>query len=235
MATRPVNDPYPTYYDLLADVHDLVRPRLYLEIGVDAGQSLSLVDASTRVVAVDPVPRCRPDMHPALDLVATTSAEFFADPSAVWACGRPVDLVFLDGLHHFEVTIADLLGAEALAGPDTVVLIHDCLPIDEVTSARERSTVVWSGDVWKTVVALRRHRPDLSVTTLDVSPTGMAVVTGFGDDPPGDEWVDAAVDELFPLGYADLVAMGLEQALGVQPATPTVLRSLLPAGCRSDG
>ena len=33
----------------------------------------------------------------------------------------------------------------------------------------------------KAVLLLRRHRPDLTVTTLEVPPTGMAVVTGFGE------------------------------------------------------
>jgi len=88
--------------------------------------------------------------------------------------------------------------------------------------------VVWSGDVWKAVVLLRRHRPDLTVTTMDVSPTGMAVITGFGE-VVDHSWVGPAVRGLMDADYGDLVAMGAERSLGVRPGTPAVLAGLLPA------
>ena len=47
-------------------------------------------------------------------------------------------------------------------------------------AARERGTVAWAGDVWKVVACLRAERPDLTVTTVDVGPTGVGVITGLG-------------------------------------------------------
>ena len=58
----------------------------------------------------------------------------------------------------------------------TTILVHDCLPIDEVTAARERSTSVWSGDVWRLIALLRAFRPDLEVNVVDVAPTGLGII-----------------------------------------------------------
>ena len=228
---------YPTYFHLLADVHRRLGPKRYLEIGVHEGHSLAVVAPGTRIVGVDPDPRVGDLDHPDCTVVTATSEEFFASHDVEGLLGGPVDLAFVDGLHHFEVALADVLAVERHAHPDTVVLVHDVVPIDATTAARERTTAVWSGDVWKVVVLLRRHRPDLTVTTLDVAPTGMAVITGFGAaEPPGmadrHGWVDAAVAGILPATHADLVAMG-PHALGTVPCTAHAVAACLdsrPAG-----
>ncbi len=228
----PSLDGYSTYLHLLADLHRRLRPSRYLEIGVNEGHSLALAGPTTRLVGVDPEPRVGDLDHPDWTVVSTTSDEFFASCDVEELLGGPVDLAFVDGLHHFEVALADVLAVERYAHPGTVVLVHDVVPIDARTSTRDRATVVWSGDVWKAVVALRRHRPDLAVTTLDVAPTGMALITGFGPDQNGaqneqrvsvshkisDPWFDAAVATLLPATYDDFVAMGPD-ALGIVPCT----------------
>ena len=221
---------YPTYFHLLADVHRRLRPTRYLEIGVNEGHSLGLVGLETRIIGVDPEPRVADLDHPDWTVVPTTSEDFFESHDVEGLLGGMVDLAFVDGLHHFEVALADVLAIERHAHPGTVVLLHDVVPISAETSTRERTTTVWSGDVWKAVVLLKRHRPDLTVTTLDVEPTGMAVITGFGDRtgpadmaegntpdenmPDGnmvasdDQWVEAAVSGIMGATHADLVAMG---------------------------
>jgi len=206
-----------TYYDLLAKVHEQLRPDLYLEIGVHEGHSLAFVQPGTRAVGVDPEPKVA-SPPPGCEIVASTSDDFFARADVGSVLGGPIDLAFIDGLHHFDQTLRDFANVERHASPDGVVLVHDCLPIDEVTSARERTTMVWSGDVWKTVVALRRHRPDLAVNTIDIAPTGMAVITGL--DPTNNvlpENFDEIVIEMFEMTYADLIA-----------ANPTDLLSVIP-------
>ena len=37
----------------------------------------------------------------------------------------------------------------------------------------------WAGDVWRTSLLLRRRRPDLQMTVLDSSPTGLVLITNF--------------------------------------------------------
>ncbi len=213
------------YYAWLSLIHEARQPDLYVEIGVNKGDSLSFAQPGTRLVGVDPEPQV--DEIPAnCTIVAQTSDDFFANPEAL--NGEPIDLGFADGLHWWEQTLRDVANLERHASSDGVILIHDCNPRDEITAARERTTVFWSGDVWKTVVALRRYRPDLSVITADVPPTGLAIVTGL--DPTSDvlfDRYDEIVADIDQLGWADLDAQDRGEMLGLVPANWEALRPTL--------
>ncbi|MEM8706854.1 MAG: class I SAM-dependent methyltransferase [Actinomycetota bacterium] len=220
-----MSEPISTYYGLLRRIHELRQPSLYVEIGVHEGHSLAFVQPGTRIVGIDPAPKVA---EPPADttIVAETSDDFFADPAAL--LGAPIDLAFADGLHHWEQTLRDVANLERHCSPDSVILIHDCNPIDEVTAARERTTAVWSGDVWKTIVALRRFRPDLNVVVADVEPTGLAIVTGL--DPSNTvlfDRYDEIVADIDQLGWADVEAADRSDLLGLVPGDWTELRPLV--------
>lgn len=220
-----MSEPISTYYGLLRRIHELRQPSLYVEIGVHEGHSLAFVQAGTRIVGVDPEPKVA---EPPADttIVARTSDDFFADPGALK--GDTIDLAFADGLHHWEQTLRDVANLERHSSPDGVILIHDCNPIDEVTAARERTTAVWSGDVWKTIVALRRFRPDLNVVVADVEPTGLAIVTGLDPtNPVLFDRYDEIVAEIDQLGWADVEAADRGELLGLVPGDWTELRPLV--------
>jgi len=213
------------YYVLLGLIHQARRPDLYVEIGVNKGDSLTFAQPGTRLIGVDPEPQLEtiPDN---CTIVAQTSDEFFANPEALG--GETIDLGFADGLHWWEQTLRDVAHLERHASPDGVILIHDCNPRDEITAARERTTVFWSGDVWKTVVALRRYRPDLTVVTADVAPTGLAIVTGL--DPTNNtlfERYDDVVANIDKLGWADLEAGDRGEMLGLVETDWESLRSIM--------
>ena len=218
-----------TYYGLLRRAHETVQPERYLEIGVHEGHSLSFVRPGTRVVGVDPEPKVETPPDNTV-IVPTTSDDFFADPELVGLLGGPIDLAFVDGLHLHEQTLRDVANVERHSHPDGIIMIHDCLPIDAKTASRDRTTVVWSGDVWKVVVALRRHRPDLTVTTVDVEPTGLAIVSGL--DPANTilhDHYDAIIEELAGLEFDDLEAVGRDEMLGVVPGNWDQVEPLLLA------
>ncbi|MBW8825164.1 MAG: class I SAM-dependent methyltransferase [Acidobacteria bacterium] len=162
------------YYAVLDGFHERLRPAVYLEIGVHEGHSLALARPGTRAIGVDPALPGSLTQPVAAELVGATSDEFFANHEPV-----AVDLAFIDGLHLFEQALLDFLNVERWAAPGATVLVHDCVPIDAVTSSRERTTVVWSGDVWKLLPCLRDHRPDLDIEVIDVAPTGLAVITNL--------------------------------------------------------
>lgn len=203
------------YYAILEQIHAHLAPRTYLEIGVHEGHSLRYARADTRVLGVDPAADPRFPLPPDTRLFPVTSDHFFAETDVrAELGGAPLDLAFIDGLHLFEQALADFINVERYCAPSSVVLVHDCLPIDETTSSRERTTVVWTGDVWKLVACLRRYRPDLAVATVDVPPSGLAVVTNLDARSTGlSERVDELHSEFVPLGYSDLMAMGRDRVL----------------------
>jgi hypothetical protein len=219
------------YYELLGALHTHLHPDVYMEIGVHQGHSLRLATTASLAVGIDPAPDLRFTMPPGVKMAALTSDEFFGGPSCAAVLGRrTVDLAFIDGLHLFEQALRDFAHVERHCTPSSTVLVHDCVPLDAITSSRERTTAAWTGDVWKLVVCLRRHRPDLTVTTVDVAPTGLAIITAL--DPTSSvllEREDELVAELLPLTYTD-VAPELSRLLDVRVGTWAEVAALLPPG-----
>ena len=167
------------YLVWLARFHAELRPATYLEIGVDAGRTLSLARPPTLAIGIDPaLSGTTPAFAATTRTFAMESDAFFASPEIDQRLGRaPVALAFVDGLHLFEQALRDFLHVERHAARGSVVLFHDCLPLDRATSSRERRTGFWSGDVWKLLPILREHRPDLDVFVIPAYPTGLGVVT----------------------------------------------------------
>jgi Methyltransferase domain len=172
--------PGPPYYEILKWIHKTLRPANYLEIGVHKGFSLQQAIPDTPTIGIDPEPDIEEELIADVTIYELTSDEFFAryDPAALF--GRPIELAFIDGLHLFEQVLRDLINLEPHSTPETVVLLHDCLPLDEVTAGRERTTDFYSGDVWKAVLVLRRLVPDLEMITVRTGPTGLCLVRGLG-------------------------------------------------------
>ena len=54
------------YMDLLAAVHQNLRPRTYLEIGVGSGASIALAGAGTLAIGVDPEPEISRELPPSI-------------------------------------------------------------------------------------------------------------------------------------------------------------------------
>jgi hypothetical protein len=166
----------PHYLEVLASIHRLLRPRTYVEIGVEHGAALRLALPETRAIGIDPQPQIEDPLPGHVRLFRETSDDFFARHDLIAELGgERVELAFIDGMHHFEFALRDFLNLERHCAPGAAVLLHDCYPLDAVTSARERSTRFWSGDVWRAALALRENRPDLAIHTLAAPPTGLLV------------------------------------------------------------
>jgi hypothetical protein len=166
------------YFDVLARVHEHVRPATYVEIGVARGRSLRLVGAHTLALGVDPQPSVEGAIGPRQRLFAETSDEFFSRHDVIAELGgQRVRMAFIDGMHHFEFALRDFVNLEPLCAPDSLIFVHDCYPIDARSAAREQTTAFWSGDIWRLIVLLKRHRPDLSIHTIATAPTGLGLIT----------------------------------------------------------
>ena len=64
------------------------------------------------------------------------------------------DLIFIDGLHLSEQCEKDIVNAWKCLNSGGTILIHDCMPWEEIIASRQRKTVAWTGDVYKCVVGL---------------------------------------------------------------------------------
>lgn len=181
------------YHQVLEQVHRLLQPRTYLEIGVAAGDTLRCVQPGTLAIGIDPQPRVKDPLPDNIRVFPETSDAFFArrDVRARFG-GLPIDLAFIDGLHHFDAVLRDFANVERLCHPRSVVLVHDCLPWTRKTSSRTCSTLLWTGDVWRALVLLKKYRPDLSIHTIATPPTGLGVVTGL--DPASRVLADRLAD-----------------------------------------
>lgn len=187
-----------TRHEFLRELHRVVAPRNYLEIGVNDGRSLAL--ARVRSIAVDPAFKITVPIRCDLDLVKATSDDFFAqpDPLAHFRAsrdrpeGRPraggpsdddpgcasIDLAFIDGMHLLEFALRDFMNVERHSDWWSVIVFDDMLPRSADEAARDRHTRAWAGDVFKMVPVLARYRPDLIVIPVDTQPTGVLVVLG---------------------------------------------------------
>jgi len=164
------------YLDFLAGLHERLAPRTYLEIGVEYGHSLAL--SRCRSIGIDP------DAHvgqlgPDTSLVSSTSDDYFAE------LGRrdrtpfgalPIDLAYIDGMHHFEFVLRDFIGVERYATRTSVVVFDDIFPRNLDEAARVRHTQAWTGDVFRLPRALKVNRPDLRQIKVKTEPTGTLLV-----------------------------------------------------------
>lgn len=164
------------YLETLKLIHQSLKPRNYFEIGVRKGGSLSL--ASCPSIAIDPSPEINISDCNSVSFFKSTS-DFFFDHQADIIDKNGIDLAFIDGMHLFEFVLRDFMNIELHSNAKTLIVIDDIFPNNEIQANRERTSQVWTGDVWKILICLQRFRPDLKLTMLDTKPTGLLLISGL--------------------------------------------------------
>jgi hypothetical protein len=193
------------YRRILRRFHDWLAPARYMEIGVEDGESMALARMSIRSVGIDPSPKIKVDLGLNARIFEVTSDDFFSTMDVQAILGGPVDLALIDGLHLFEQTLRDFINVEKYSCSASVILIHDTLPLDYITSRREQATQFWSGDVWKIVPCLKTYRKDLTVINIATSPTGLLAVTNLNPESDVIEKnYDQILDEFLPLDFENI-------------------------------
>jgi hypothetical protein len=180
------------YIDVLRRTHVQLEPQSYFEIGTLDGDSLGL--AACPSIAVDTsfarvVPNAAIGRKRLCAFYQMPSDRFFEAHDPIAILGRPIDLAFLDGMHLCEFLLRDFANVERYCNRNSIVVLHDCVPVEFGTTARSGmfpQQVLnssrqgwWLGDVWRTLVTLKRRRLDLKITVLDASPSGLVFVTNL--------------------------------------------------------
>lgn len=193
------------YIRILKALHENIQPKFYVEIGVAKGDTLSCVTPSTDVVGVDPRPQVERRINSKISIVPETSDTFFAAyEKRPQFADRKIDMAFIDGLHHFEQALRDFINVEKRATADGLIVLHDCIPFDEVNSGRDGSATHWVGDVWKTLAVLLDHRPELNIKVIGAPPSGLVLVSHLNPNLRIlEQQFVSLVDAYLPLRFAD--------------------------------
>lgn len=104
-----------------------------------------------------------------------TSDDYFAGPGL----NERFDLIYLDGLHTFEQTLADLHAALERSHERSIILIDDTVPNDVFSAMPDQQKAyeyrakfgsdqsnAWHGDVYKVVIHIHDFMPELSYMTF---------------------------------------------------------------------
>lgn len=184
------------YLEILSLIHSTLSPQTYLEIGSRNGDSLRRARCPS--IAIDPqfdLDKGSIESKPSCFLFQMTSDKFFSKFSPQALLEGPVDFAFLDGMHLYEFLLRDFMHVEAFSKRNSIIAIHDAIPSDLKMAERVPTLgAAWAGDVWKTMLILKKYRPDLKILCLDAEPTGLVVITNLN-----------AASRLIPERYFSLV------------------------------
>lgn len=169
-------------HEFLRRVHEVLKPEVYLEVGVQYGTSLALAEKSRLAIGVDPQPLmwATDNQRPNQEVYAMASDTWFEFTKM--PIHPPVNLGFIDGLHLFEQALRDFMNMERMMTPGGVIIVDDVLPYNQAIAEREQPPGDWTGDVWKVYPILHQVRPDLKITLVDTQPTGTMVITNLDSD-----------------------------------------------------
>ena len=220
------------YLVTLQRLHTMLEPKTYFEIGTLQGSSLA--QARCASLAVDPGFQiaetnlnellAKPEIH----FYRMRSDDFFAKHSPSNILGGPVDLAFLDGMHRCEYLLRDFMNTERHCKSNSIIALHDCLPVEAALATRVPYAIRadaphrkdwWAGDVWRTSLLLRRHRPDLHMSVLDCSPTGLVLITNL--DPMSNILSDKYAGFVEAMMSWDLSDIGIGNLFSEMKVMPT--------------
>ncbi len=208
----------PKHDEVLASLHRILQPRTYLEIGIEQGNTLQAAHCPS--IAIDPdftIDQGAIGHKSECLLYRMTSDRFFEKHDPVALLGDQIDLAFLDGLHLYEFLLRDFMNVERACRGNSVIVLHDCIPTDLYLARRTRADESlrpitripggWCGDVWKTVLLLRKYRPDLRIECFDSALTGVVLVTNL--DPKSRVLSERYVEAVEEFAALDLRLHGI--------------------------
>ena len=168
-------------WDLIQHIINKYNCTTYLEIGCDKDQSFSRIKINKKV-GVDPISG---------GTIRDTSDNFFIKNKDKF------DIIFIDGLHHYEQVIKDIYNSLDILNDNGHILIHDCLPRTIAHQAIPRYRGSWNGDVWKSIVELRT-KSNLEVFTCEID-FGVGVIRKKNNTNP----LDIKINDFKKLKFKD--------------------------------
>tara|TARA_Y100000816_G_C26022746_1_gene535105 strand:- start:87 stop:809 length:723 start_codon:yes stop_codon:yes gene_type:complete len=125
--------------EIVKQIISLKQYKSYLEIGTFRDELFKEVKCDKKI-GVDPISGGN---------IRKTSDNFFLEND------KKFDLIFIDGLHHYNQVKKDIFNSLNNLNPGGVILMHDCMPKDYYHQAVPRSQYNWNGDTWKAFIEYR--------------------------------------------------------------------------------
>lgn len=138
-----------------------INAKKYLEIGVAEGENLAKINCNCKI-GVDPNLNSPASIH-------LTSDEFFKLNTETF------DVIFIDGLHHADQVLKDILNALDILNENGYIICHDMspekeeyqiIPVEDSGGVLD-GTGTWNGDCWKAFIELRKERNDLEMFVVN--------------------------------------------------------------------
>ena len=124
--------------DMINMIAKKIGAQSYLEIGVQTGKTFRAVNIDNKV-GVDPDPRWKDQTH------IMGSDQFFDHLED----DEKFDIIFVDGLHHWQQVTRDIANSVDHLAPGGVILVDDCAPKQKAYQTRQPTALHWTGDVWR--------------------------------------------------------------------------------------
>lgn len=147
----------------------------YLEIGTGDASNFSRVECETKV-GIDPFYEGKKE------IARIDSDSFFKHNKDKF------DVIFIDGLHHCEQVEKDIVNSFKFLNKGGIILIHDVKPVDEKSQRVPRESEVWTGDVWRAWLGIRKKYPKMKCGYIEertgiatILKTGHRIKKGFSD------------------------------------------------------
>jgi hypothetical protein len=132
----------------------------YLEIGVYTGECIRQVIANHKD-AVDPGNEGHIASEVNYPITSDAFFELIRGNNDI-----KYDIIFIDGLHHSEQVNKDIENALNHIVDGGVIVLHDCNPEKEEYTTVPRTTGIWHGDVYKSILSFRKDNKH-TVFTID--------------------------------------------------------------------
>jgi hypothetical protein len=221
----------PDYVDMLRAIHAWKKPKTYLEIAHGSNRTIELSECRTIAIGYPAfIDNKIPDKNfKYVSIFNMDSISFFENIEINVVSKDPIDLAFIDGVHLCEIALAEFYFIEKNARSDSVIALHDCLPLEAGITGRNAALATpqdpkratwWLGDVWRTALFLKRNRPDLVIRAYGARPSGLVCVTGLDPKRPfSKDDVARAKAEMLQYDLGKIGIRGLFAELDIQGPT----------------
>jgi hypothetical protein len=130
--------------------------KTYLEIGLQSGICRDHIQLPLQAkTTVDPDTRANNPTH------LMTSDEFFEQND------KTFDIIFIDGLHHAEQVLKDIMNSLEVLNEGGMIFCHDMLPTEEIYAKVPRESDIWNGDCYKAWFKLLGTISDLEMFIVE--------------------------------------------------------------------